>query len=76
MADKMTNEEAAKAISEKVSEAYAAINAAESIADEYKLDFNFSVAYGMGGYYNGDPEDRDDDDDEMNDGWSPSSQGC
>ena len=57
---------------EKVSEAYAALSEAQSIADAHKLSFEFSPAYGMGGWYEGDTEERDG----FNDGWMPSSQSC
>lgn len=75
MAD-MTKEEAAKLIDDKTTEAMNLIREAEAIADQYKLDFSFSVAYGMGGWYYGDPEDRDTEYDDEPDGWCPSSQSC
>jgi hypothetical protein len=54
------------------------LRACEKFADEHKLGFSFSPAYGMGGYYNGDPEERYDPygyGDEPP-AWSPSSVGC
>jgi hypothetical protein len=62
---KMTKEEAVAKIADLVVEAYSAINEAESLADEHGLDFSFSPAYGMGGWYDG--EDQC---------WNPSSQSC
>jgi non-ribosomal peptide synthetase component E (peptide arylation enzyme) len=69
----MTEAEAKKAIEDKIQAAYALINEAEEIADKYKLSFGFSVAYGMGGYYDGDPENRSE---YSEDGWYASSQSC
>jgi len=81
---KMTQEEAAKVIDKKTTEAMNLIREAEAIADEYGLDFNFDVAYGMGGYYHGrqasadwdssDEENWDSSDESY--GWISSSQGC
>jgi hypothetical protein len=60
-------------ISTHVSAAYAELNAAQEIADKYKLSFSFSPAYGMGGHYYGDPDDHSD----YNEGgWHASSQSC
>ena len=68
----MTKQEAAAKIADLVAQAHNAINEAESLADEHKLDFSFSVAYGMGGTYYpaghkyGWTEE----------GWNPSSHSC
>lgn len=69
----MTREEANAAISAKVNEAYAALREAKTIADEHLLGFSFSPAYGMGGYYQGNPENRSR---YSEDGWVSSSQDC
>ena len=69
----MTREEANKEIQALVARAYAAIRHAEEIADEHKLSFSFSPAYGMGGRYNGDPDDWGYD---QEDGWRASSHSC
>lgn len=68
----MTKKEAVAKIATLVQQAYDALNKAEVIADEYKLGFSFSPAYGMGGYYEGDESERYYGDD----GWNPSSQSC
>lgn len=65
--------EAQSQISKHVSAAYAELDKAKALADKYKLDFHFSPAYGMGGYYNGDPDERSE---YSEDGWRPSSQSC
>ncbi len=56
-----------------VKAAYEAVAKAQEYADKHKLSFGFSIAYGMGGYYEGDTEERSSDNE---DGWSASSQGC
>lgn len=71
----MTKEEANKELSRLVQVAEEALSAAEAFADEHKLGFSFCPAYGMGGYYEGDPEQRYADYGEP-EGWQPSSQGC
>lgn len=48
----MNKEEAKKEIDCLVKLAYDYIKKAENLADEYNLGFDFSLAYGMGGYYN------------------------
>ena len=63
--------EASKKISECVSEAYAALERAEAIADEFSVGFSFSPAYGMGGYY--DPEQISEYSEEH---WHASSHNC
>lgn len=55
-----------------VSEAYAALSRAEKIADELEIEFEFSPAYGMGGWYC--PASCVQDPDEV--GWNPSSHSC
>lgn len=69
----MTAEEAAKQISQHLGEAYQAISKAEKLADEFKLTFDFGVAYGLGGTYIGDEEERSE---YCNDGWYSSSSSC
>lgn len=71
-----TEEEARAAqakISAHVTAAYAELAAAQELADKYKLSFDFDVAYGMGGRYEGDPEERRRN---SEDGWQTSSQSC
>lgn len=51
MAEKMTREEGTKKIGELVNEAHAALHAAETIADDLGISFDFDPAYGMGGTY-------------------------
>lgn len=70
----LTQEEAVKDIAACVAAAYEALAKAEQIADEYELSFSFSPAYGMGGYYSGNKDDRDEYD--PDNGWSSSSQNC
>jgi hypothetical protein len=52
---------------------YEAVAKAQEYADKHKLSFGLSLAYGMGGWYEGDPEERNRDHDN---GWYASSQGC
>lgn len=59
-------EEYSKKISDAVERAYAALKEAEKLSLESGIEFNFSPAYGMGGYF--DPESED--------GWRSSSQDC
>lgn len=47
----MDKQQAAKEISEKVSQAYTLINECENLALEHSIDFEFCVSYGMGGTY-------------------------
>lgn len=76
----LSEAEASKLISEKTAAAYAAINEAEAIADEYGVDFSFSVSYGMGGYYSPKPKNDDYNDSscygEDSYGWNSSSAYC
>ena len=60
-----------KTVSEAVAAAYAALAAAEDLALETGEGFNFSQAYGMGGYF--DPEEENE---YTGDNWFPSSLGC
>lgn len=54
MSDKEINkEDLLKAITIHLSKAYTEIHQAELIANEYNLSFDWGLAYGMGGYYNG-----------------------
>lgn len=75
----MTPEEKAKEdISKKIAEAYKLVREAEALATTHKLSFSWDLAYGMGGTFHGDPEDRYDryGENEAEAGWSASSQGC
>ena len=63
--------EASEKISECVSEAYAALERAEAIADEFNVGFSFSPFYGGGGYYN--PEETSE---YSEDHWHSSSHSC
>lgn len=58
-------------VKEAVAAAYAALAEAERLATETGESFQFSPAYGMGGYF--DPEDEDED---TGGHWFPSSLGC
>lgn len=60
-------------LSKKVEAAYAALREATEFADKYHLNFAWYPAYGMGGYYDGDPEERSK---YSEDGWYSSSQSC
>lgn len=72
---KMTQQEAAKAISDLIKQAQELVNQAESIADENDVSFSVNFGgYGMGGYY--DPNDKEDQWGNDNGGWHASSQGC
>jgi len=62
-----------KKLSALVRAASEALEEAEKYADKYHLSFSWSPAYGMGGHYNGNPDDRNPDDEG---GWSSSSAGC
>ena len=73
--------EAQGKIAEQIKIAQDALAEAQRIANEAKVSFSWEgPSYGMGGYYEGDPEDRyiqdwqDSDADDA--GWSASSQSC
>jgi hypothetical protein len=76
----LSAEDAKALLDEQIQAAYEAVAKAEAIADKYGLNFNFSVAYGMGGRYIGDQEQRteyvDDDYYDADLGWRPSSHSC
>lgn len=75
----MTKEkqEANKRIAGHVERAYKEIEAAELLAKKYGLEFDFSLAYGMGGTFIGKPEERYVRSEIVHEGWHPSSQqGC
>ena len=78
----MTDKQIAQGkVAEQIKIAQDAIKEAQRIADEAKISFSFEgPAYGMGGYYEGNPEDRylEDwqDSDDISAGWSASSQSC
>ena len=73
--------EAQGKIAEQIKIAENALEEAQRIADEAKVHFHWSgPSYGMGGYYEGDPGDRSLEDwqesDDVDAGWSASSQSC
>jgi len=68
----LTQEEANAKLTALVEAAYAAVREAEAFADEHKLGFSFDLSYGMGGYYNGDPEEGYGGET----GWNASSMSC
>jgi hypothetical protein len=73
----LSKADARKLLNEKVQAAYAAIADAQVIADKHGLNFDFDIAYGMGGSYIGDPEEREEyDEDELDGGWRSSSAMC
>lgn len=75
----LTKQEATAALAKLVSAVYEAVSAATEFADEHKLSFSLDIAYGMGGSYDGDVENRytpEYVDPEDHDGWYPSSQSC
>lgn len=59
-----------------VQEVYDALRAAEDFAEEHKLGFSFSPAYGMGGYFDGEQVGGTNEWGDESDGWNPSSQSC
>ena len=63
-------------IEECKARAMAAIAEAEKIADEYCVQFSFSLEYGMGGTYYPTSTNDDRDWDESNEGWVSSSNSC
>lgn len=67
----MSTKELQQELAALVNAAEEALSKATSFADEHKLSFSYSPAYGMGGYYNSNPEDR-----WQELGWNPSSQSC
>ena len=74
-----TTKEASTEIACKVKLALALVKEAEALADEHGLEFEFSVSYGMGGWYNGKSQSEDwDSSDSYEDshGWLGSSQSC
>jgi len=68
---KMTEQEAVAEIANLTEAAYEAIRKAEALADEYGVDFSFSVSYGMGGSYISKKTPEWDEE-----GWVSSSQNC
>lgn len=85
LADIKTPEEGSAEIDKLTTEAMKLVRRAEKIALKHKLEFSFSVAYGMGGWFTGfDPgqeyhdeeEDGPFEPDEDRIGWQPSSQSC
>lgn len=69
----LTREEARQEIQQLVESAYASINLAVALADEHTIEFDFSVAYGMGGYYYPEGSDGARYD---GSGWQSSSSSC
>lgn len=61
----MTDQEKQAELVRLIEAAHAALAEAEAFANEHELTFAFTVAYGMGGYYDG--EDGE---------WTSSSQNC
>ena len=61
----LTQEEANKRLALLVENMQKAFNEAESFADQHGLEFHFSPAYGMGGWYDG-KEGQ----------WNASSESC
>lgn len=72
----LTKAEAQEEIKNLVDSAYASIKLAEALAQEHKLDFDFSVAYGMGGTYYGDASKIDSWHGRSQPGWVSSSEEC
>lgn len=68
----MTKEEAVSRIAVLVGAARENIHEAEIIADEHGLDFDFNLAYGMGGTYYGEGHEYE----WVEHGWNPSSMSC
>ena len=72
MRAEMTQQEASARISTLIVAAKELITEAEALADAHKLEFSFSVAYGMGGYYYG----KGSEETWGEHGWNPSSRSC
>lgn len=76
----MDKEAAVNEIAVLVSNAYTAIEAAQRLATEHKIEFFFGVSHGMGGTYY--PEGAEDVPDYVDGysgakfGWAASSQSC
>lgn len=68
----MTDTTKQKELEELVAKAEAALKEAEQFAEENKLSFSYGPTYGMGGYFEGDKEQRE----YKESGWYPSSQSC
>jgi hypothetical protein len=65
-------------LSDLIARAEEALADCTKFADKYHLSFGWSPAYGMGGYYYGDPKDKVDKygEDRTENGWRASSQSC
>lgn len=80
--NEVSREAAARLIQEHITRAYRELTGASRLAREHRLNFDFSVAYGMGGVFVGDRETReyviygDDDARSHDDGWQASSESC
>jgi hypothetical protein len=79
--DSISHREAMVLIEEKTNQANELIIEAQKIADKFGLEFSFTVAYGMGGYYCGkgseDWEETSYSSDYGKTGyWMPSSKNC
>jgi hypothetical protein len=61
----MNKQQANEAIANYINEAYKLVNEAQKIARDFELSFDWDLAYGMGGYYDGRDES-----------WNPSSESC
>lgn len=68
----LSADEARTKIYELTGTAHEAIKLACKLATEHKINFDFSVTYGMGGEFVGNPEYNGDD----HVGWYPSSHSC
>jgi sugar phosphate isomerase/epimerase len=70
----MEEQEATKELARLVEVLESALAEAEAFAAEHGLGFRFEPAYGMGGYFQGDPVEAALDECEV--GWYPSSHSC
>ena len=71
-----TQKQAEKDIEAKTAAAMKLIREAQKIADKHTVEFSFSVAYGMGGWYYPKGHEFRDDEYDDDDGWSSSSASC
>lgn len=65
--------QAQKKINEHVTNAYKEIEAAQKLADEFGIEFEFSLGYGMGGTFY--PAKTNNSDWDESDGWTSSYEG-
>jgi hypothetical protein len=71
--ENLSQQEAVALLAERVAAVERAMTEAQAVANKYKLSFSFAPAYGMGGTYYGDENDRDED---SENGWYSSSMSC